>query len=1273
MQTIPIAGTGRSVSFYTDDTIDLVRQSIALAVNSHPDRLFMEVKTTLPKEYYATNPQHWTELFFRMSTDGATIPADTLKTYITQKRPGALMNEKAVTKEEWDSYDESLKPLFDPETDFDEWRIVGVDVTRSFVLPLPARDLKDIPERSRPIPQTQSLFETLHPYPVTEFRVFSVPDTASNLVTLNYFPRFRPDTPTTIEPLRSTIEASRAQFAKLLSLDVPKHEKVAIVRAKWYIPLISTQFTAPRTRFEQIFYGLTVSKTTPYIGYFTAKTETMRHKFYVEDPKTKVPVLEMGMLKGWLSNTMPQRRRPTLLLYRGSSRTSFDRIAITDKDITIDVRREKDSKETLEQLRDSMAKWIQTMDAVVPFLVQSDLDEGRWNMGELSVLATYAKEINTVDMRRFPCLQSIFGVQNEVFRLLRAEIGLPTWTHVSADEARAYQIMTQDDAEQSATYLAEQMGISTTRAADLLNTLATRAEEVNYERTLKAYPTIKFSPKEVIVKFVTNLDRTLHYADILRHVLTSDAADVNDVCPRQMGRVAPVVSIPQQEIQLAVEDAADDDFNALLGFEPTEEEKPPAEEAVSSAAPEKKVKVISRAMGTYNYFNTRAKAFDPDTFDQTIYPSKCDKPKQVVILTAKDKARMGSTYNYDNAAPEEKLELNDPDGTVICPPYWCMRDEIPLREDQLVTEKDGELHCPVCGGKVRTTDKLDTVEFSVIKRDTVAKYPDFLKQVSSINKRNIPCCYQKPRATVAVLAPKENDATYILDATSSNIPGLRMAYLSPDLASRLGVSTDYAKSVKGGRITSDGQDVFRVGLGRPSKTLPILFDDKTPILRPRDAKTQTMQCSFFRTWPGRGIGDTSLDKIISSIDQAYQNGELSLLEELEYVTTFLKCEIIRVDTQSGQVVCGFWSETVGPASRTIVILDKDILCSVTRKKATKGYKIAYTADLRKAPFAGKIYTTLKEKHTRACAINAPVIGDAVQELQLKSKAAYQVILDPFGRIQAAFVPGEIILPVQPTNTRPDAGVTVRSGYADIKPEERPKAETARAFLADTRNDMFKVRSNNQDASGQIVELELRSGFRIPVQPEDPKTQEDPTEIVETVRTSGEDMLVNGAPNAEDAKLATDISYSSEIYEFLMFSLSKDIQTDDYADLRRAIEKQKSSLLRRLEEWFKLEAYEDNTKSPVEFVNKVRTPCGQFRNKDTCNKSSLCGWKVDKSKGVCKIRVKPIVDKDEVLRRMAKTLRENDKQRALVLDGRLSPFFSTILYLELPHELITTTI
>jgi hypothetical protein len=1266
MQTIPISGTGRSVSFYPDDTIELVRQSIALAAGTHPDRLFMEVKTTLPKEYYSTNPNQWTELFFRMSYDGERIRPEVLKTYITQKRPGLTIVEREISKEDWDAYDESLKPIFDPDTDFDEWRILGVDPAKSFILPLPPRDLKDLPERVRPFPQIQSLFETFHGYPISEVRIALVPETATALVKLNYFPRFRPDTPNDIRTLEPTIDAARREFGRLMSLDTPKHQAVSIVRAKWYIPLISTRITAPRTRFEQIFYGLTVSKDTPYIGYFTAKTETMRHKFYVENPKEKKPFLAVPMWKGWLSSTMPQRRRPTLLLYRGTSRTSFDRIAISDKDITVDVRREKDSKESLEELRTSVAAWIQTLDAVVPFLKSTDLDAPRWDLNDLSAVATYPKEVKEFDMRRFPCLQRLFGFQNDTFRLLRAE--LYSSADIPADEVRAFQILTQDDAERTPEYLSEQMGIPMGRATDLLDTLARRVDEVNYDKTLKAYPTIKFSAKEVIVKFVSNLERTLHYADLLRHVLTSDAADVDDVCPRRMEKVAAAAVIPQKEIQLAVEDEADDDFNAMLGFVPTkeeEEEAPP----VAEAAPTKKMRVASRAMGTYNYFNNRVRAFDPDTFDQSIYPSKCDKPKQVVVLTPADKARIGPTYDFSTAADTQKLELADPDGTAICPPYWCMRDELPLREDQLIPQEDGELHCPVCDGKVRTSDNLDTTEFSVIKRDTAALYPDVMKQVSTINKRGIPCCYQKPRASVAVLAPKDADASYVLDETSGKLSSLRFAYLSSDIAARIGVATDYAKSVKGGRLTMDATDVFRVGVGRPSKTLPLLLSDTTAIQRPRDAKSNVVQCSFFRTWAGRGPGDTPIDQIIASIDHAYQHGELTMLEELEYTTTFLKCEVIRIDTETGQVLCGFWSDTVLPGSRTIALLGKDILCEVSRKKEKKSYKLTYSADLRKGPFAAKTLPLLRERHVRACAINAPTIADAIQELQLKGTSSYEVILDPFQRIQAVLVPREVILPVQPANLKPDEGVPIRSGYSDVRPDELPTGELLRSFLSAVRNDKFKVQGEIQDTSGKTVELELASGFRVPIQPEAASAPAVPREVVQTVRTGTEAALVSGAPNAADLKLAQEIAYSSEIYEFLLFSLSKDIQTDDYSDLRRSVETKSTTLLRDLDKWFKAEAYEDSTKSAVEFVNKVRTPCGQYISKDSCNTSSLCGW----HKNDCKIRVKPVVDKATVLKRIAKTLRENDKQRALVLDGRLSPFFSTVLYLEMPHELITTSI
>lgn len=1272
MKTVPITGTATSVTFFEDDTIETVRQSVALAVNSHPDRLFLEVKANLPKEYYATNPKHWTDLFLRLSFDGMTIPMSSLKTYVTQTRPSAGIVPQDVTREQWEDHIDLLKPLFDPDTDFDEWRVLGVEDVKSFCLPLPPVDLPQLRAASRPVPQVQSLFETFHSYEVTEIRATVLSEGASPSVKLNYFPRFRADTPPNIESLRDSLETQRANLQKLLELDTPKHEAVSIVRAKWYIPLLSTRFTAPRSRFEQMFYGMTVNKETPYVGFFTAKTETTRHKFFVTDPKSKTPILDIPMWKSWTANTQPQRRKPTLLLYRGTSRTSFDRIAVTDKDITVDIRREKTSKETLDEMASDAYAWMKTLDALTPFLVASDIEPNRWELSDLSVVATYAKEIREFDMLRMPCLQTLFSVQGDTFRLLRAE---HTSDDISPRELQALQALSQDDVDRSPEGLAEQLQISLADAQELFSSIAERLEDLNLEKTLKAYPSIKFSPKEVILKFVTNLDRTLQYVDILRHVLTSESEDVDAVCPKRMESVQAKVAVPQQEIVVSDEFVADDDFLADIGFNAEGEAPPleeaPSEEASNAAAPAKvrKVKVASRQVGTYNYFNNRLQSFDPDTFDKSIFPSKCDKPRQPLVLTAADKERLGADYNFGTVPELERLDLTDPDGTAICPPYWCMRDEAPLREDQLVLDPEGAAHCPLCNGKVRTSDTLDVLEYPVIKRDALAKFPDYIKQVSTLNKRKIPCCFQTARPTSEVLTPKE-EATYVLDATSAGVSGLRLVYLTPELAEQLGVTTNYASTVKKGRIGSGEKDIFRVGLGRPSKTLPTLLGDKTPVLRPRDARENLLQCSFFRTWKGRGAGDSEIDKIVSSIDQAYQSGELGQLEELEYVTSFLTCEVIRVDIASGQVICGFWSESVGASSRTIVVLDNTVLAQVERVKDKKAFKSEFTADLRK-PMFKETLPILRERHSRACATNAPQLADAIAELQAKGKAEYQVILDPFKRIQAAFIPGEVILPVQPSVGTPDRGVPVRAGYADIRDEELPTGATARAFLADVKNGMFKVREAVSDLAGRVVELELASGFRVPIQPEEGKAVV--REVVETIRKDKEETLVDAGPNLEDTKLAADVSYASEIYEFLLYSLSKDIQTDDYAALRASIQTKSATLLKDLEKWFKAEAYEDNTKSPVEFVNKVRTPCGQFTDKDKCNASSLCGWKTVKEKGVCKIRVKPIVDKGEVLRRMAKTLRENDKQRALVLDERMSPFFSTILYLELPHELITTSV
>jgi hypothetical protein len=333
---------------------------------------------------------------------------------------------------------------------------------------------------------------------------------------------------------------------------------------------------------------MTVSPETPYIGYFTAKTETVRHKFFCPDSKDKKPLLDVSMWKGWFNNTQPQRRIPTLLLYRGSSRTSFERIAITDRDITVDVRREKNSKETLDELKAGALEWLKTLDALTPFMVQTDIEASRWELSDLSVVATYAKEIREFDMLRFPCLQSVFGFQTDTFRLLRAE---HTSDNITPRELQAVQVLNQEDAVQTAEYLAEELNLPIEEAAELLISVQQRSEELNLEKSLRAYPTIRFSNKEVILKFVTNLERTLKYVDILRHVLTSESEAIDAVCPRRMEKVVPKVAVPQQEIQMDGELEADDTFNAMMGFEEETEEEGVVE-SVPTGPKSRKVKVI---------------------------------------------------------------------------------------------------------------------------------------------------------------------------------------------------------------------------------------------------------------------------------------------------------------------------------------------------------------------------------------------------------------------------------------------------------------------------------------------------------------------------------------------------------------------------------------------------------------------------------------------------------------------------------------------------------
>ena len=1249
---VPLEGSTTILSFFSDDTIEMVRQHVALAKQTHPDRLFIQVQVELPKTYYSSNPKRWMDLFYRLSRGEKSISLESLDAYVSLIRPGTGISARAVTQREWQDVDEFLQPLFSPEDSFKEWRILGVPEDKSVILPLPPADTK-VSEAYRPIPARQLLFETVHREEVYGFMATEVDPEATDTVKQVYFPFFQTSTPANIEPLRASISASDRQLTSLLKLKAPKPTHTSVLRAKWYIPLISTKFTAPRVRFEQIFYGLTVSPTTPVVSYFTSKGEVTRHKFYVENPKAKEPKLDVGMWKAWAAGTQPQRRLPTLLLYRGKNRTSFDRIAITNKDITLSTNRTKASKETLEELRDSLLEWLLSLDAVVPFMVDTDLDVSRWELNDLSIVSTYSKEISEFDMRRFGCLQTVFSYQDNTFRLLRAD----RETDVPAELLRAYGILQSDGS------LETEMGI-TKQEADALTLRIRELEEndFNFEKATESYPILSFSSKEVLVKFVKNLDRVLDYANLLRYVLTSDKAEVNDICPRRLEVVEPSAGVAST---VQVEEG---DFD--LGDLEAETPEAPEEGSNAAAAPANVVAIKKGGpISTHNYFNNRILEIDPELIDDE-YSKRCEKLSQVVILTPKDQARLSEEYNYSKAPANETLRVAK--GIAVCPQYWCMRDEAPLSEDQLVVDDNNVKHCPICNGKVRLTDKEDSREYSVVKRNTEFKYPDFKDpSAKSTSKKKLPCCYRKPATNAVVLGAEETDESgvpvddyYVL--TSGVIPALRISYLPAELAKRMGVKTNYPKTCPRNRIEASASDMFRVGVGLPRESIPKLLNDETRHLpSPAHAKEKILQCSFFRTWKDLGQGDTLIDRIVSGIDRAYTSKTLPVIDEIEYITRIFDCRVMRINTHTNTMSCGFWSDKTTAQSRTIALLDTDVRGKVTRRAGKVGFKFDYVTDVNKFEEGAK--NILRGLHTSACSVSVPTFDDAVKELIAKNMSQYQVILDPFERVQAVFVPEEVVLPVHPVNMDVPGGVAVRSGYADIKDEELPTSKTLGDFLKEARHTGFKRAEVLQATDGTYTEFLLESGFRAPFRPEESEDDDVAKEVTKTIREHSEETLVTGRPNPEDLRLASDITYSSEVFEFLLFSLSKDIQTADHEDLRAAIAKPGPGLFKSLSAWFSREAYWDDVNEPVQFVSKVRTPCGQMIE-NTCKSSTLCGW----HKGTCKIKVNHIVDTRSLLKRMTKVLSENSKQRALVLDGRLSPFFSTILYLEMPHELITTT-
>jgi hypothetical protein len=1325
------------ISFFTDDTVETVLQRISEKADIHPDRLFVTVTLKRSKTYYADDPRRWAALFNRLSYGGKTVlklPFQLYQTYYRKPQPPSV-NFSDFGGNEWTAMpiEEELKGLFESEADFEEHLIFGTEEATSYILPIdydPTLTSK-IPAAAYPIPQKSKLMSSLYPN-VSDIQEFTytafTPDAEASKAV--YFPFFQTTTPerlpvTTLQILNESTDRLRGLLEKL-NPDPPKTK--SIVRARFRIPFVETNFgPAVQNRFEQMFYGLTVTPDTPVISLFTSPTETSRHKFFVSSGAKKPEHLDWW--KAWWSATKPYKNKPTLILYRGDSPQHYDRIAITSTEMIImSFRPEgKEPKET--KLKTDLAKWIQTLDSILPFTNPNDFNDMRWETQDMSLLLKYGNKLTEYDLHRFGCMTSIFDMsdaEQSTFRLLRTDHSVEGLTSM---EVRIIQLL-KEKVNVTIADIQTDLGVSQEVALTLKDNISRLIEEnpAVMNRSFRGFPTMRLGNDTILVSSTKQFDLSVKYASILRSILANaNPEDLNKYCPARKDVVpAQTMLAPAQNMEVNTELMGE--YESL--FEGMEEEEPPPKQdqeimtqpaAAPPAAPDK-VKPKSRAT-LYNYFNVRLQKFDDKTFDPTDseYPKKCEQKNQPVILSNEDLERIKTSPKLKNYDPRLYTEVNqrqpmpetNPRGIAICPEYWCMTDEIPLRESDLRNE-DGILRCPECNGKIRSSVKDDANEFSVISRDKAHKYPGWTPHKSPINGERLPCCYKKPEKN------RENtlDHFYIFDQDKHPLPVWRCAALPLSFFDTFFLeynreNGDPYSNFVNMRFTkpSGKKNYFRVGLGRPALTLPrFLGNEKFKIPNPSENVENILKCSFVSTW--RHTSDTHVDeimkmkksidtrlaKIISGIDDAFRKGDLDILQELEYAAVCMGTDVFRVHIDTMTLGCTFYSyrfKKMNP--KAIVVLQYgdyiDILSAVekigeegqsaprkgpARPQGDRDYipLFKFYANIHdRSLYDKRMFETLDELRSNNCFSKVPTYIEAKKVMDVLGEPTYSIITDPYKRAQAFYVelPGsettsKVILPFQPIPI-PEEEImkSVIDGYENVK---FPTYESVKLYLAKIPPTIqgYKPMEDAFNLSGMRTEMILDSGLRIPVVPSPVETPSpSPKEVIHTTKTLKESTLTFGEPDKVVKEQYADISYASEIFDFLLFELSKDLK-EEALDLRTAldVDSPKAETIHPiLKKWYDATVKEVDVSSPENFVTKVRTPCGQFKENE-CG-GNVCAW----NGKTCGVKVRKSAKPTNIYNRLLSSLVGNPKVRYIVLEGRSTPFFSTILYVELPHELIVT--
>ena len=147
------------ILYFADDTIETIRNRIGIQMDIHPDRLFILVALETKLSYYEKDVRRWESLFMRISGNGSQITKEILDIFARDYSiPEHNIDFHPYDRFEWlDLYPKKVVGC-----EKIEYRILGVQEEKSYILPFEMNIPLKIPSAAYPVPELNTLLNSLY-------------------------------------------------------------------------------------------------------------------------------------------------------------------------------------------------------------------------------------------------------------------------------------------------------------------------------------------------------------------------------------------------------------------------------------------------------------------------------------------------------------------------------------------------------------------------------------------------------------------------------------------------------------------------------------------------------------------------------------------------------------------------------------------------------------------------------------------------------------------------------------------------------------------------------------------------------------------------------------------------------------------------------------------------------------------------------------------------------------------------------------------------------